>query len=165
MTEIDGLLVSGTIMAVGAGMAALLRGTRRAVIALWISQMGAGALLLGVGAELLAIACWISGTLVSAAYFLHADLIGEVPPGRGDGSPAQGRAIAAAIFPALISGCFGLLVWAVLTHAAGWNVDHGSDAVTAPPGERTILIELIALVSLAAVVAAGVISRPRRPTA
>jgi hypothetical protein len=166
MIEPGTIPFSEILMAAGAGMAAFSSNTRRGVIALWFSQLGAGAILLGTGAELLALAYWLSSTLVCGAYFLHSDLLGS---GRGDreaGPGALRRRLAARAFPAVASVGFGLLVWALFGLALEWDPRSAAGvigpAAAGAGDERIVLIELLSITSLALAVAAGVIVRPRR---
>jgi hypothetical protein len=166
MNELLLVPLPGVLMVTGAAVAAFSSNTRRAVIALWASQLGAGAILLGSGAELLAVAYWISSTLVCGAYFLHAELLGTTRGDREVGVPALRRRLAAGAFPAAVSAGFGFLVWFLFKLAAEWSPQSPESATFVPAAasgdERIVLIELLSITALALAVAAGVVVRPRR---
>lgn len=136
---------------------------RRAVICLWVGQLASGAILLSAGAETLAVLLWVASTLVAAVYFFHADLLGA----SADAPSAQGvRRMATRTVHGMASVGVGLVVWWLMELAlVGPSVPKPDGApgpgIGAPADfdERFVLVELLAGLSLAAVVAAGVVTR------
>ncbi|MFN7685741.1 MAG: hypothetical protein ACK5QT_10070 [Oligoflexia bacterium] len=155
---------------------ALKREGRQSIIALWFAQLSAGAVLLDYGAEMLSLAFWVVSTLVCIVYFLHADLFEPTGPVQSSPLTAPSSKLAAGArlaFPAVISAAFGVAVWALFSQSQTWIPSQslvGPVPSPAPfneaPGsgadERFILVELLALFSLGAAVAAGVMTRARR---
>lgn len=151
-------------MAVVIGASAIVATTRKsrtAIVALWFGQFGAGALLLACGSETVALLVWMVATIVAAISFLHADVVGDPPAPAPKGAAASAARL---VFPGLVSTGVGVMSWLLL---AGLVEGPGSGSTPASaPGvqseERFLLLELLALLALAAAIGAGVISRPRR---
>lgn len=157
------ILAMGLVIG-AAGAAALTRNSRSAIVALWLSQLGAGALLLASGSEVMAVLVWLVSSVVAAVYFLHADVVGDPEVLQ---APRSSAAKARLVLPAIVSAGTGVMTWALLAGLVGdapaGAVGTAARATSyARAEERFLLVELVALIGLAAAVGAGVISRQRR---
>jgi len=140
----------------------LVRATRSAIVGLWACQMVAGAVLLGRGAEMLAISLWIASAIVSGVYFLHADILTESSGAWAPSLRARGAlGVATSALPLSVSAGVGVLVWLVLSAVSEGGAVSAAGPAAGKPDESFILTQLLALISLAAVVASGVIVRAR----
>jgi hypothetical protein len=162
--DAPGVWAVALVLLLSAASVALGRSDRRSIVALWVAELGAGAMLLFSGAETMALVTWISGTAVCGMGFAHADLFGAQKPEK---TPLL-RVAAEKAFPAAISAAFGLLTAALLFGAQQRLEMSPPPASAVSPGaqdERFVLIELLALFAIISVVGGATISRARRSRA
>ena len=137
---------------------ALGREARWSILAWWVNGLAASALLLGYDAEMLALVMILSSTVCSTAYFLHADSIEAIQ--RENRSLSRFRP--GMILPFAISAGLGVAVVALIRRVMEGAVSPLASTMRSEgfsAEESFLSFQLVALLSIVAVVGAGVIAR------
>lgn len=149
-------------------LATFLSDIRKAVLALWITGLGAGGLFLSVGAELLAVVQWIVSTLVAISFIFYAVMFGEY--GMPDLRPKPKRYTSLGV-SVLLGAAFAWVIWLGAHQLPGATLIEPilPENTTAQSmlalgksiaEEHLLSLEILGLTLFLVIVGSGVIARP-----